>query len=359
MYLANASAYDRINIVPGWALCKSSAFGSRSRPFLGLPLLLSATAGEIVSPPPALNSLVSDSLKAMLPGIKPQLSLVNSIIELKDFKKLPATIIRLKSMIKRSTTLRKILGGSADAYLQKEFNIMPLLSDISGFRRALINTSKQVKNLLDLEGKRLTRHYYRGLESSYPNVALTPNPNIYTYISPSISVDGVYQVNSLNGTFKAYRKVTCDKARFHGEIQYSYYLTQFQRENATILGLADALGVNLNPSIIWNAIPWSFVVDWVIGIGRWLDQFKVRNLEPVTVIHRYLWSIEVKRSTEISVETNLGVATLPKPMVRASKHFESAYRRDLYNVGLSTITSSGFSLKEFTLASALGLSRMH
>jgi hypothetical protein len=299
----------------------------------------------------------------MLPGIKPQLSLVNSLIELKDFKKLPSTIKRIKSMFKSNSTLRRIMGATADAYLQKEFNVMPLLSDIAGFRRALINTSKQVKNLLDLEGKRLTRHYYCGLESSYPDKGQTPSSTYGSDVKLSGTKDGEAATTPsgpcLNGLFKAYRTVTYEKPQFHGEIQYSYYLTQFQRENAAILGLADALGVNLNPSIIWNAIPWSFVVDWVINVSRWLDQFKVQNLEPITVIHRYMWSTTVKRLTKIDVESNLGIATLPKPLVRASYCYESAYKRDSYPIGLGHITTSGFSLKEFTLAGALRLSRVH
>jgi hypothetical protein len=303
----------------------------------------------------------------MLPGIKPQLSLINSVIELKDFKKLPATVRRLRSMLSSLTgsgnkTLRKILGGSADAYLQKEFNVMPLLSDISGFRKALTNTSKQVKNLLDLEGKPLTRHYYAGLESVYPNKALTPAATTYqppAEVSSEMPAPGGGTVNKLSGLVKPYREVTYGEARFHAEIQYSYYLTQFQRENSAILGLADSLGVNLNPSIIWNAIPWSFVVDWVFDVSRWLDQFKVRNLEPVTVIHRYLWSTTVDRVTKIDCEINLSCPTLPKPLVRTSVCREQAYRRDLFPISMSNITTSGFSLKEFTLAGALGLSRMH
>jgi hypothetical protein len=369
LFLGSPSYYDRIDCIAAHDLYWDTGFGPQVSPTVGLPVLLNWSGEHFIAAPATLNDLVSKSLKAMLPGIKPQLSLVNSLIELKDFKKLPATIKRLRTMVRslrdlnKKYTLRKILGGSSDAYLQKEFNVMPLLSDIAGFRRALANTSKQVRNLLALEGRQLTRHYYVGLESVYPNKALTPSAT-YHYPMAKVSSSALVEpggglVNKLTGVSKPYRTVMYDKAQFHGEIQYTYYLTQFQRENAKILGLMDALGVNLNPSIIWNAIPWSFVVDWVTNIGRWLDQFKVGNLEPITVIHRYLWSTAVNRTTTIDCEVNLLVPTLPKPLVRTSVCREESYRRDLYPIGLTHITTSGFSLKEFTLAGALGLSRVH
>jgi hypothetical protein len=363
LLLASAAYYDRIDCVPCCALYEETAFGPRACPTVGLPALLKNDSTGLISSPATLDTLVTQSLRTMLPGIKPQLSLVNSLIELKDFKTLPRTIKRLASMFKSNKTLRRIMGGTADAYLQKEFNVMPLLSDIAGIRRALINTSKQIRNLLNLEGKLLTRHYYCGLESLYPNKAQTPSSTYGSTVKLSGTFigdpAGLPSGPCLNGVFKAYRTVTYDKAQFHGEIQYSYYLTQFQRENAAILGLADSLGVNLNPAIIWNAIPWSFVVDWVLDVSRWLDQFKVRNLEPVTVIHRYMWSTTVNRLTKIDVESNLGITTLPKPLVRASYCRESAYKRDSYPIGLGHITTSGFSLKEFTLAGALRVSRVH
>jgi hypothetical protein len=96
-----------------------------------------------------LTNLVSSAFKSMLPGIKPSggISLINSIIELKDFGTVPRTFSKIRtgfSSIKslssfkglfdsrlRNSSIRKILKASADSYLQKEFNFQPLLSDIA------------------------------------------------------------------------------------------------------------------------------------------------------------------------------------------------------------------------------------
>jgi len=49
--------------------------------------------------------------------------------------------------------------------------------------------------------------------------------------------------------------------------------------------IIDSLGVELNPRIIWDALPFTFVVDWFFGVGSWLSRFKIDALElPVSLV---------------------------------------------------------------------------
>jgi hypothetical protein len=160
------------------------------------------------------------------------------------------------------------------------------------------------------------------------------------------------------------RQVSYDASAFHAEIEYNYNYTQYQTEHARLLGLLDYFGVNLNPQIIWNAIPWSFVVDWVFSVGRFLDRFKVSNMEPKINIRRYLWSIKRKR-TVVTTRYTIPIESWWHPPLKLSHHRtvpasvveETAYRRQVGLPGSSLIESSGVSLKEFTLGAALVLSR--
>jgi hypothetical protein len=144
------------------------------------------------------------------------------------------------------------------------------------------------------------------------------------------------------------------------QIQFNFNWTEYQRIHAGTLALADALGLNWNPAIIWNAIPWSFVVDWVFGVSRWLDQFKVPLLEPVINIHRVLWSVQ--RERKIFVQNLVGSSdsssvSLHRPRAQLPVVQQSAYRRDIDYPDSGSITSSGLSLKEFSLGAALVLAR--
>jgi hypothetical protein len=41
----------------------------------------------------------------------------------------------------------------------------------------------------------------------------------------------------------------------------------------------DALGFELNPRILWDATPFTFVIDWFFGVGSWLERHKYDTLE--------------------------------------------------------------------------------
>jgi hypothetical protein len=155
------------------------------------------------------------------------------------------------------------------------------------------------------------------------------------------------------------RQVRYQRSRFHAQVLYTKYFSDYQKQNAIVLGLLDRLGATFNPAILWNAAPWTFVIDWVVGVSQWLDQFKISNLEPVTVVHKFLWSTDIKRTISLTTQ-NRGMYDKydkgnPRLTVFAT---ESAYKRSTQ--GLNTVASlsgSGINSKEFVLAGALAASR--
>lgn len=345
-------------------------FGEPGMPTQGLPSFIDVDRDVgFVAQPVDFDKLYQRSLNTMLPKIKAELSAVNTLIELKDFRTLPQTISRLSSLvssigtslakpgtrsrIRRATdSLRRITGGASDGYLQLRFNILPLLSDISGIHAALSRTERRINDLVTRSGRVQTSHF-GSLLNEYPDK--DDEEGLAFAYKPGTIRSDLYSNSVLN----FYRQVKYDPSLFHAELRYNYNYTQYQIEHAQLLGHLDAFGVNLNPSIIWNAIPWSFVVDWVIGVGRWLDQFKRLNMEPKINILGYLWSI--KRSRRIYVSTkmlSLGSGhSLTGSTMNHSMVTESAYRRNLHPVDINSITTSGLSSTEVSLGAALVLSR--
>lgn len=65
------------------------------------------------------------------------------------------------------------------------------------------------------------------------------------------------------------------------------------------LGLAmDKLGLNANPAIIWDLIPFSFVVDYFVRIGDWLERFKRSNLNLTFGVLDSCYSVRRQVTTE-------------------------------------------------------------
>jgi hypothetical protein len=68
-------------------------------------------------------------------------------------------------------------------------------------------------------------------------------------------------------------------------ITYQFGHIRALEDAETILkAYLDALGFEANPRIIWDAIPFTFVIDWFFDVGGWMSRFKKDTLElPVLV----------------------------------------------------------------------------
>lgn len=335
-------------------------FGTTGQFDGGLPSFTAPqTDGGFIPLPSGLDNLITQSSLAMLPGIKASLSLPNFIIEMKDFKNFPAQVknilkFTLKGGLKK--TLKQLLNvpsKGSDAYLQAQFNILPLISDLQKIKSAVDGVEKQLASLLANEGRVIIRHWVYKYDEFAPHV---PDVSDYYYAE---------EFNPLPqwSVFKLHRYVQYEPTVFHAEIQYAYELTDYQREHARVLALQDSLGWTINPAIVWNAIPWSFVVDWVLGVAKWLDQFKRAGMTPRINILNYLWSI--KRQRTITCWRGLVPTQNGPPELRVGTLYslptvrQTAYRRSVdYHAGVSSILSSGLSPKELSLGAALGGSRL-
>jgi hypothetical protein len=129
------------------------------------------------------------------------------------------------------------------------------------------------------------------------------------------------------------------------EYQFGTDLSGGEEDSARVL--ADSLGINFNPSIIWNALPWSFVIDWLAGVSSWLNQYKVPVVTIRTEIMQCCASIKVSRKTTSAINGSTAFTVE-----------EEAYKRFLPALNFEqAIRTSGLSLREFSLGAALGFSK--
>jgi hypothetical protein len=47
----------------------------------------------------------------------------------------------------------------------------------------------------------------------------------------------------------------------------------------SLRAVLDTIGFELNPRIIWDALPFTFVLDWFFDVGSFLGNFKIDTLE--------------------------------------------------------------------------------
>jgi hypothetical protein len=83
----------------------------------------------------------------------------------------------------------------------------------------------------------------------------------------------------------------------HGFLVYQPLpLAVFGEMDETLRTLLDSTGFELNPKILWDKIPFSFVIDWFVNIGDYLATFKHDALElPINILQTYMQYKERKQ----------------------------------------------------------------
>jgi len=125
--------------------------------------------------------------------------------------------------------------------------------------------------------------------------------------------------------------------------------------DTVLRGLLDSMGFELNPRIIWDAIPFSFVIDWFFGVGSWLGRFKIDALElPIVLVDAFLQYEEVTKIEWSWLRANDGTYTT-RP-----KSGGATFERKFFHrmpIGPDPVTLQGLGWKMPTLnQAALGVS---
>jgi len=346
----------------------TSMFGEPGFPIAGLPVFYQKRPADngFVPEPLHLADLESRAMSSMMPGIKAGLSSINTLIELKDFKSLPKTLTHLGDFVdnlskipwvnlrvaarQAKITMRQLFHGTASGYLEARFNVLSFLGDLTGLQKVLIEHQHRLAELVARQGLVQKRHFTVNLDEFSKPGTDTAGPLLF--FAPC-GAPGQYVASRCYGT----RNVALDQSVFHVEITYNYLLPEISAELAQLGGLLDGLGIYLNPRIIWNAIPFTFLVDWVVNVGKFLENFSHRNLEPKVNILHYCWSIKRRRSVFVSktitntdsTQPEFGnVQTIPCRTIR-----ETAYRRQAGLPAPSLLQTSGLSATEVSLGAAL------
>lgn len=374
-----SSPYGHTFVLPStrW-LWRDTEFGPPDKPIKGLPVLYEKNnvTGKFVKLIPDINTLINVAVRQMLGQSRPETSLINSVLELKDIKSLPRHTASALAMLKtvkkelpialqgvsafhwkiQQKSLMRVLGVLSGALLQSEFNLRPLYKDLVVILESLRTAQKQLLKRIANEGIHTRRDFNIDLMKDF----VDSNTLSASYANPGSSLNINFNYPSgMIGTCRLYRSVRYTHRQFHAQVIYSQFYSEAQKHNALLLGLLDRVGVMFDPSIVWNAIPWSFAIDWVVGVNQWLSQFRSSNMEPVTLIHKFCWSQHVRRIVTTTVQPQ----PLTTPPYRGSDRIASSVVEDAYirntqrlNV-VAALAGSGLNSREFILASALKLSR--
>lgn len=209
-----------------------------------------------------INSFAIQAVSSLYDLVPEQVSIANFLLELDE---VPALVMSMKerlSSLNKMRVERKIPQGFksmreyANANLEYSFAVAPLVGDLDALSELYLTTEANINNLFETFTSRRTRLSY-GIE----------------YDDSSLEWEHIYDTPL--GLPKAYlrtyrktvsRKLNCGVYVFpnlHMLDSFAGHLSLWIRA----MGLDDPLG------ILWNDLPFSFVMDWALPVGDLISTF--------------------------------------------------------------------------------------
>jgi hypothetical protein len=195
-------------------------------------------------------------------------SLINFIIELAElkvlFKALRRPLINLRKKIKKlakqgkKVPLRTLADLLASGILEYAFGIGAFVRDVVTAWKLCLRIGKDLEAYVAHQGKLLSSKHkkaWKDLEVLLPQNSLT-----------QVTVRGI-PCEVKCEYYWDLQPYTCLTVRYR---YWSAEISSFWGKGKAVLA---KLGVAWDAQIAWNAIPFSFVIDWFYPVGAWLHQF--------------------------------------------------------------------------------------
>lgn len=199
-----------------------------------------------VLPPGEAASFTRKALDKALRQVPEIISIANFLWELRE----------VKSLIPRLEGWKTL----PEQFLNLEFGWLPLISDIRKLLTLVAQVNKRVEHLIRVNKRTVTISHQRKFVLIDDPGPPSPPAGEPTYTAPVIVPK------------TSYKEAT---VRQHLRVSYDLDL---RGADAFLSAMVAALGLRNPLKIIWNAIPFSFAVDWIFNLGSFLDS--VGNSEP-------------------------------------------------------------------------------
>lgn len=296
------------------------------------------------------NGVVAAELAASIPkgtiGWKrarpgnPTAGVTNFLWELRDLPTLPLRhFLKLKSF--------KALGSE---YLNVQFGWFPFVNDIKKMYMTYRNLSKSLDQLVKDNGKGIRRK--RDLGTTTSVVSNTSRLNNLGMFSPLVSC----VTNASNYSQLDVDVLNTEHYWFVG--RFRYYVPDIGSDQWTRRATAALFGVNPTPAVLWEALPWSWLIDWFSNVGDVVSNISSNAVDNLVAEYAYVMhhkTVETRLSVSgLIAASSLHGAFRPCAAISDKTEIKSRMPATPYGFGVNFDTLSAYQL---SILSALGMSR--
>jgi hypothetical protein len=242
--------------------------------------------------------------------------------------------------------------GIADEYLNFEFGIKPILSDLRKFGEAARTSSDVIEQLKRDSGRLVRRRYTFPVERTITTEVASPAP-WGGYPSFRLAAPNCYAGSP--GPLIRTREETYEYW-FSGAYTYVYVTgdSAYDRARAAEQRLAKLFGTRISPELLWELTPWSWAADWVGNMGDVIHNLSAFSNDSLVLRWGYLMCHYTCRDTYSADNTViLGSGIRPQTQTYVTD-VKKRIRATPYGFGLDT---DKFTTRQWAILGALGMSR--
>lgn len=204
----------------------------------------------------AWNALMDDAC-----GMMPRdTAVLTNIAELASLKSLVPSIMEgALSLFRRRSTHRRVWKSTvrdlAGSHLAVEFGLMPLIQDLKHFMTLRQRVKEKLRIMAQRDGRTLVlRAACKNVEfqdsATFPDVTWG---NSYSEVSRRVKI--LYQAS--------------------GGVSITATTAMYSDPGAELRLWIGALGLNNPVGVVWELVPFSFVIDWFLPIGKLIDTMEL------------------------------------------------------------------------------------
>jgi len=255
----------------------------------------------------------------------------------------------LPKMVGLSLIRNQNLKDFGHEYLNVEFGWAPLVSDIMSLSETVIKFNEQLAQLYFHNDKDLRRRFSFGTEKRNDRVSTPSTVSVLPGRPPMFRNQKTLAVLNFD------RELT-QETWFSGAFRYyvpggdelDEFLARTSAEAAYLLGLRPS------PELLWNLLPWSWLLDWFTNIGDVLSNISYIGQDGLVLRYGYIMR-HTRISAVVSAQGDITPLGRSTPVTEHISLDRKARRSaSPYGFGLPP---SVFTQKQWSILGALGLTK--
>jgi len=254
----------------------------------------------------------------------------------------------IPSMIGSSLLKSRVcfLRGLGSEYLNFEFGWKPLVSDVKNAAKAIVESETILRQLARDSGKNVRRRRH------IPQVK-EAGAEVIPY--------GIYP-RGVQGNSRwfdsSWGRVSDDYQRntwFSGCYTWHYDPGSLNKVSEIATKARLLYGLQLNPEVLWNLAPWSWLVDWFANVGPMLHNVSAFQNDQLVLRYGYVMDRHQRSITVLSKVSRVNGNSLPELY---KERYQVDWKRRVqatpYGFG---VASSSFTIRQWAILAALGITR--